>query len=130
MWQCLWWHHIIWNLQISQKHKHLDISRTKHFSSNKKIQKLHLKGYFIAKNSFVAEVTFKVVESIGSTQKQYKRLLDRVTKAPEAVFEFPKLKSLLPKLRAQISLTIHCPTQQHINIKILFYFTSHKQRKN
>ena len=28
------------------------------FLSNKKIHKLYIKGYFITKNSFVAEVTF------------------------------------------------------------------------
>ena len=37
----------------------------------------------------------KVVEFIGSTQKWYKRLLDPVTKDPETVFEFLRLKSLL-----------------------------------
>ena len=31
----------------------------------------------------------KVVESVESTQKRYKRLLDRVTKDPRAVFNFP-----------------------------------------
>ena len=59
MQQCLWWRNRLWNLWISQKHKNLDISRTKHFLSNKKIHLLHLKGYFMAKGSFVAEVTFK-----------------------------------------------------------------------
>ena len=29
------------------------------FFSNKKIHELHTKGYFITKNSFVVEVTFK-----------------------------------------------------------------------
>ena len=32
----------------------------KHFSSNKKINSLHIKCYFMANNSFVAEVTFKL----------------------------------------------------------------------
>ena len=31
MQQCLWWRLRFWNLWISQKHKNLDISRTKHF---------------------------------------------------------------------------------------------------
>ena len=31
----------------------------------------------------------KVVESVESTQKRYKRLSDRVTKDPRAVFNFP-----------------------------------------
>ena len=30
------------------------------FSSNKKIHKLHITGYFMAKNSCVADVTFKI----------------------------------------------------------------------
>ena len=30
------------------------------FSSNKKIHELYIKGYFITKNSFVAEVTFNI----------------------------------------------------------------------
>ena len=44
--------HRIWNLCISQKHKNLNISRTN------KIFFLHIRGNFIAKNSFVAEETF------------------------------------------------------------------------
>ena len=31
------------------------------FSSNKKIHELHIKGYFMARNAFVAEVTFNVI---------------------------------------------------------------------
>ena len=31
MQQCLWWRLKFWNLWISQKHKNLDISRTKHY---------------------------------------------------------------------------------------------------
>ena len=46
----------IWDLWISQKHKNLDIWRVKHFLLPKK--KLHIKGYFITKNSLVAEVAF------------------------------------------------------------------------
>ena len=42
-----------------QKHKNLKISRTNIiFSSNKKIHQSHIKCYFTAKKSFVAEVTF------------------------------------------------------------------------
>ena len=50
MQQCLWWRHRCRNLWISQKHKNLDISRKKHFSPNKKIYLLYIKGYFMAKN--------------------------------------------------------------------------------
>ena len=51
-------------LWISKKHKNLDITkRNINFFSNKKIQKLHIKGYFLAKNSFLAEVTFKLSET-------------------------------------------------------------------
>ena len=32
------------------------------FSPNKKIHQLHIKGYFIAKYNFVAEVNFKKTE--------------------------------------------------------------------
>ena len=39
-----------------KKNKDLDILRTKHFFYKKKKK---IKGYFIAKNSFVEEVTFK-----------------------------------------------------------------------
>ena len=42
------------------KTQKLDISRTKHFfSSNKNFINYTIKDYFIAKNSFVGEVTFK-----------------------------------------------------------------------
>ena len=59
MWPCSWWRHRFWNLWISQKYKTVDISRTKHYYfSNKKNHQLHIKGYFMAKNSFVAGVTF------------------------------------------------------------------------
>ena len=47
---------------ISQKRRNLDISRAKHFSSYKKIRQLHIKGYFMAKNSFAVMVTFKVIK--------------------------------------------------------------------
>ena len=46
MQQCLWWRHGFWDLWISQKHKNLDISRTKNI--------------FTAKKTFVAEVTFNM----------------------------------------------------------------------
>ena len=36
-------------------------------------KKIHIKGYFIAKNSFVAEVTFKKKES--KKQKSFQKLL-------------------------------------------------------
>lgn len=42
----------------------------------------------------------RVVESIESMQKRYKKLLDRVTKDQEAVFEFSSV--YFPKRRAQI----------------------------
>lgn len=42
----------------------------------------------------------RVVDSIESMQKRYKKLLDRVTKDQEAVFEFSNV--YFPKLRAQI----------------------------
>ena len=57
MQQCLWWRHRFSNLAISQKHKNLDISRMQHY--------FFFKGYFIAKNSFVAEVTFKYKMFLG-----------------------------------------------------------------
>ena len=49
---CLW---CLWC-----KNTKISISRERNilFSSNKKIHLLHIKGYFIAKNSFVAEVIF------------------------------------------------------------------------
>ena len=60
----------------------------------------------------------KVVESIGSMQKRYKRLLDPVTKDPEAVFEFLRFKNLLSQIRS--SNFFNNPSSN----------TSHKQRKN
>lgn len=42
----------------------------------------------------------RVVDSIESMQKRYKKLLDRVTKDQEAVFEFSSV--YFPKRRAQI----------------------------
>ena len=42
----------------------------------------------------------RVVDSIESMQKRYKKLLDRVTKDQEAVCEFSSV--YFPKLRAQI----------------------------
>ena len=38
--------------------------RMKHFFfSNKKNYQLHIKGYFVTKNCFVVEVTFKIEET-------------------------------------------------------------------
>ena len=54
---------------ISQKHKNLDITRAKNiFSSNSKKYDLHIKGYFVAKNSFIAEVTFKFLISVPDSE--------------------------------------------------------------
>ena len=51
------------DFEISEFHKSKKISISSEqntiFSSNKKIHQLHFKGYFMTKNSFVAEVTFK-----------------------------------------------------------------------
>ena len=44
---------------VFTKHKNLDILGTEHYLSNKKIHWSHIKGYLIARNRFVAEVTFK-----------------------------------------------------------------------
>ena len=41
----------------TQKSRYLE-NETYFFLQIKKIHKLHIKGYFMAKNSFVAEVTF------------------------------------------------------------------------
>ena len=51
---------------ISQKHKNLDISRAKHyfFFKLKRFINYNIKGYFMTKNSFVAEVTFKEYQNI------------------------------------------------------------------
>ena len=53
---------------ISQKLKNTDISRTNIFSSNQKIQ-LHIKGYFIAKNNFIAEATLKVTSATKTQER-------------------------------------------------------------
>ena len=45
------------NFTKTQKTRYLE--NETFFSSNKKIHKLHIKGYFIAKNSFVEEAAFK-----------------------------------------------------------------------
>ena len=50
------------DLWISQKRKNLDIWRTKHFL-------LHIKGYFIEKNSLVAEVVFNHSENEDEYEK-------------------------------------------------------------
>ena len=39
-------------------HQNLEILRIEHLSSNKKIHSLYIKGYNMAKNSFLAEATF------------------------------------------------------------------------
>ena len=56
--------HKFWNLWILQKHKNLDISRTKHFFFQlKKIIK-HTSGTTLwQKNNFVVEVPFNVDET-------------------------------------------------------------------
>ena len=63
MQQYLSWRHKFWNLQVSQEHKNFDTrERSIIFSSNKKNHWLHIKLYFMAKNSFVAEVNFKCTQ--------------------------------------------------------------------
>ena len=72
----------------------------------------------------------KVVESIGSTQKRYTRLLDRVTKDPEAVFEFPRLKGLLSQIKS--SNFYNNPSSDAATHKyqdtVLLYFTQGKEK--
>ena len=46
----------VWNLQISQKHRNLDISRTKHFLQIKK-NNYTSRAFLLQKNSFVVGVT-------------------------------------------------------------------------
>ena len=59
MQQYIWWRHKFWDLQVSQKHKNLDISRTKyHFFFKQKNSLLHIKRCFMTNNSFVGEVNF------------------------------------------------------------------------
>ena len=41
------------------------------FYSNKKIHKLHIKGYFTAKNSFLAEILFKRLHADAPTWIQH-----------------------------------------------------------
>ena len=61
-------------MMTSQILKFVDFTETQKsrerniFSSNKKIHSLHIKGYFVAKNRLVAEVTF------------YKGLISIITK--------------------------------------------------
>ena len=56
-------------MMTSQILKFVDFTKTKKsryfenqtfFSSNKKVHSLHVKDYFMAKNTFVAEVTFNI----------------------------------------------------------------------
>ena len=49
-------------LQSANFTKTQNLERNIIFSSNKKIHELHIKGYFMKKNNFVAEVTFKEPE--------------------------------------------------------------------
>ena len=45
---------------IHQKYKNLNILRKKHFFFlNKKIRLVHIKGYNMARNSFLEKITFK-----------------------------------------------------------------------
>ena len=59
------------DFEICEFHKNTKISISREqniiFSSNKKIHQLHIKCYFMTKNSFVAEVTFN--ESFISAEK-------------------------------------------------------------
>ena len=55
----------------TQKSRYLE--NETYFSSNKKNHELHIKGYFIAKNSFVAEVKYcdKIQEYMVETDKRF-----------------------------------------------------------
>ena len=55
----------------TQKSRYLE-NETLYFSSNIKNHELHIKGYFIAKNSFVAEVKYcdKIQEYMLETGKR------------------------------------------------------------
>ena len=60
----------------TQKSRYLE-SKTFRFSSKEKIHYLRIKGYFMAKKSFAAEVNFKYFESSDAivVKKKYKILL-------------------------------------------------------
>ena len=71
---------------VFHKNKNLDISRTKHYFFYKKNHYLNIKGYFMAKNTFVAKVTFKIII--------YSAKID-VTLSSKVFFFFAIITSLL-----------------------------------
>ena len=64
------------SMMMSHILKFVDFTKTQKsrerniFSSNKKINKLHITGYFMTKNTFVAEVTFNNI--LEQDQRQIK----------------------------------------------------------
>ena len=58
----IWPNFVLIALRIHLTEMRFSQERNVTFSSNKKNHKLHIKGYFIAKNSFVVEVTFNSKE--------------------------------------------------------------------
>ena len=54
--------HILKFVDFTKTQKSRYLERNITFSSNEKIHELHIKGYFMAKNTFVEEVTFKISE--------------------------------------------------------------------
>ena len=65
---------------------------------------------------------------IGSTQKQHKRLLDQVIKDPEAVFEFPRLKSLRIKSSNFFDNSSSDATAHKYKDIVLLYVTQAKEK--
>ena len=55
-------------MRISQKHKNLDILRMRHYFLTKEIHHLHIKSYFMGKDTFVVQVTFKWLNLVLSRQ--------------------------------------------------------------
>ena len=72
----------------------------------------------------------KVVESIGSTQRRYTGLLDRITKDPEAIFGFPRLKSLVSQIKSSnfFNSPLSDVTTHKYQDTVLLYFTLAKEK--
>jgi hypothetical protein len=72
----------------------------------------------------------KMVDSIDGTRKRYQRLLNRVTKEPETVYELPRVKALLLKVKSSDFFNKNSDTVTTYKYQdiVLSYFTQAKTK--
>ena len=130
--QCLWWRHRLWNLWISQEHKNLDISRTKHFSLNKKFINYTSRATFMAKNSFVAEVTFKKLSyTQNCVQKQFLSFHIKIyVSCVDLLLEHRIELLLICKINSRDNFIWKCPWHHQMPIFRHYYFAHFEKTVN